>query len=101
MTIDEQRTCEGCVKWLHDECPYLQQAREGTQRRTDTACNEFEMETGVTTGKRGSQADMLVTLALTKAVELFHDDRQVPYIRVQKSDAIATLRLRSKESKVG
>jgi len=58
-----------------------------------------ELENLEKEGKKQSQADMLVTLALAKAVDLFHDDRQVPYIHVQKSDALTTLRLRSKEVK--
>ena len=50
-------------------------------------------------GKKPSQADMLVKLALSNVEELFHDDRQLPYIHLSRSNVLATLRLRSREVK--
>ena len=93
----EKKTCGDCAYWLTPACTYLKDAQDGTIKPTDPACDDFQPK--MTGGKRKTQADMLVTLALEKARNLFHDDRQVPYILVQKSEAVATLRLRSKEVK--
>ena len=72
----------------------LQKARERGLIKTDLKKEAIGEET-----KKLSQADLLVKLALTHAKKLFHDDRQVPYIQLQNSDVLTTLRLRSREIK--
>jgi len=91
------KTCGNCAFWMKDECTYLNHARRGLLLKTDTACSDFKP--AEKEERAESQADQLVGLALENAEELLHDNRQVPYIRLHRSDALANVRLRSREVK--
>jgi len=90
--------CGDCAYWMTPNCPFLDDAKKRILLPNDSACDEFYVKPDVEK-KRESQADMLVKLACMNAKELFHDDRQVPYIRLFKSNVLSTLRLRSREVK--
>lgn len=91
--------CGLCAYWMTPQCPFLDDAKKGTLQRGDDACSEFYPKRKKQGEKRESQADMLVKLALGNAEELFHDNRQLPYIHLSRSNVLATLRLRSREVK--
>ena len=98
-----EKVCGNCVKYLNpDECPRAEYKSRKRNRiaclPTDNVCEKFQPRKG-SSSKRESQADALVKLALENAEKLFHDDRQEPYIRILKGEALASLRLRSKEVK--
>jgi len=89
------QTCGLCGRWMQESCPYLQSAREGTIKRTDKACGEFE----VGTEKRMSQADKLILYCLAQEPVLFHDQTKTPFVRIKQGGVNVTLPVRSQAFK--
>jgi len=95
----KKEQCGSCAWYMTPKCDYLDDFKKGIIRSTDEKCVDFYPKREPKEGKRESQADKLIQLCQLHSPELFHDQHQTSYAKIEQSSHSITLRLRSRSFK--
>lgn len=96
-----EKVCGDCAYWYTEKCPFLDDVKKGLLKRTDEACGEYypKQKEKTPSKTKGSQADTLVQLCLSKNPELFYDQHQMPYARIEQEGVKQNITIKSKRFK--